>query len=122
MSKSVTKPMSERAARAEAKRIVELALAKHGTPRKSGEFVEVIDEIEREAYKWRMKAGFAIMIFNSAAPWSMAKKSAFVEAERETTRRIYAHLEPHVEALKAGFREAVAVWYKRYGHRKTRTA
>lgn len=114
------KPMSERAAKAEAKRIVELALSEHGVPKKSDDFVEVIDTIEREAYKWRVKAGMAIMIFRSGAPWSMAKKTAFVEAERETTRRIYAHLEPHIEGFKLGFREAVAVWYKKYGHRTSR--
>lgn len=41
------KSMSHRAAKAEAKRIVEVAIAKHGTPRKSDDFVKVID-IDRD--------------------------------------------------------------------------
>lgn len=114
------KPMSERKAKAEAKRIEAVALAKHGIPRKSGEFVEVIETMEKEAYKWRMMAATAIMIYRSSAPWSMAKKAAFVETERETTYRILAHLEPIIEGYKLGFREAVAVWYKKYGHRKSK--
>ena len=115
------KSMSHRAAKAEAKRIVEVAIAKHGTPRKSDDFVKVIDTIEKEAYKWRMMAAMAIMIYHTRDPrWTDKRKAAFVLAERETTHRIYEHLEPMIEEFKLGFREAVATWFKKYGHRKSR--
>ena len=117
------KPMSERKARAEAKRIEALALAKHGVPRKSGEFVEVIETMEREGYKWRMMAATALMIYGPGGPgakWSEKKKAAFVMAERETTYRILSYLEEIIEGYKLGFREAVAEWYRKYGHRKPR--
>jgi hypothetical protein len=117
------KPMSYRAARAEAKRIVDLAIAKHGEPVKSDDFVEVIDTIEKEAYKWRMMAAMAIMIYHTRDPrWTDKRKAAFVLSERETTSRIYAELEPMIEELKLGFREAVAKWFAKYGHRKSRRA
>ena len=117
------KPMSERKARAEAKRIEAIAIAKHGVPRKSGEFVEVIETMEREGYKWRMMAATALMIYGPGGPdtkWSEKKKAAFVMAERETTYRILGYLEEIIEGYKLGFREAVAEWYKKYGHRKPR--
>ena len=115
------KPMSYRAAKAEAKRIVEMALAEHGTPRKSDDFVKVIDTIEKEAYKWRMKAALAIMIYRvDDTRWMHKRKAAFVETERKTTYRIYDELEPMIEELKLGFREAVARWYSKYGHRTSR--
>lgn len=117
------KPMSERKAKAEAKRIEAIALAKHGVPRKSGEFVEVIETMEREGYKWRMMAATAIMIYGPGGPgtrWSEKKKAEFVMTERETTYRILGYLEEIIEGYKLGFREAVAEWYKKYGHRKPR--
>lgn len=115
------KPMSYRSAKAEAKRIVEVAIAKHGTPRKSDDFVKVIDTIEKESYKWRMMAAMAIMIYHTRDPrWTDKRKAAFVLSERETTSRILAELEPMIEEFKLGFREAVATWYAKYGHRKSR--
>lgn len=112
--------MSYRAARAEAKRIVALAIETHGEPKKSDDYVEVIDTIEKEAYKWRMTAAMAIMIYHTRDPrWTDKRKAAFVLAERETTSRILAELEPMVEELKLGFRTAVATWYAKYGHRKS---
>ena len=115
------KSMSYRAARTEAKRIVEAAIAKHGVPRKSDDYVKVIDTIEKEAYSWRMKAAMAIMIYHTRDPrWTDKRKADFVLSERETTSRIYAELEPMIEELKAGFREAVATWHAKYGHRKSR--
>lgn len=115
------KPMSERKAKAEAKRIEAVALAKHGVPRKSGEFVEVIETMEREGYKWRMMAATAIMIYSTRDPrWTEKRKAAFVITERETTSRILSYLEEIIEGYKLGFREAVAEWYRKYGHRKPR--
>lgn len=115
--------MSYRAARAEAKRIVALAIETHGEPKKSDDFVKVIDTIEKEAYKWRMMAATAIMIYSTRDPrWTNKRKAAFVLSERETTSRILGELEPMVEELKLGFREAVATWYAKYGHRKSRRA
>jgi len=110
--------ISHKAAKAEAKRIVEVALAKHGTPKKSDDFAEIIRTIENEAYKWRMVAATAIYIYHPGGPkWPEWKKAEYVEAERETTRRIYAHLEPMIEKFKLGFREAVAEWNERYNRR-----
>jgi uncharacterized protein YozE (UPF0346 family) len=44
------KVISQRAAKAEAKRIVELALAQHGEPKKSADFSKIVDTIKEEAY------------------------------------------------------------------------
>lgn len=110
--------MSYKAAKAEAKRIVEVALAKHGTPKKSDDFAEIIVTIEKEAYKWRWMAALAIYIYGPGGPkWPDWKKAAYVEAERETTRRIYAELEPMIEEFKYGFRKAVAEWNEKYNRR-----
>ena len=113
--------ISHKAAKVEAKRIVEVALSKHGTPKKSDDFAEIIVTIEKEAYKWRMMAATALYIYHPEGPkWSEGKKAAYVEAARETTRRIYAELEPMIEEFKLGFREAVARWNEKYNRRHSR--
>ena len=109
------KVISQRAAKAEAKRIVELALAKHGEPKKSVDFSKIVDTIKEEAYVWNMAAASAMMVYGPGGPkWSESKKTAYVESARESMYRLYDYLTPHIDFYKDGFQAAVAEWARKH--------
>jgi uncharacterized protein YozE (UPF0346 family) len=109
------KVISQRAAKAEAKRIVELALAQHGEPKKSADFSKIVDTIKKEAYVWNMAAASAMMVYGPGGPkWPEAKKTAYVESARESMYRLYDYLTPHIDFYKDGFQAAVAEWARKH--------
>ncbi len=114
------KPLiSERKAKAEAKRIHELAVAKHtkhGEVRTRKEIVAVVGEMEdgSEIEAWRMASAAAIMVYGPRGPkWSAARKAEYVEKARAATRLVHYHLHSYIEEYKARFVASAAEWARK---------
>jgi hypothetical protein len=111
--------ISERKAKAEAKRIHELAVAKHtkhGEVRTRKEIVAVVSEMEegREIEAWRMASAAAIMVYWPSGPkWSAKKKAEYVEKARAATRLVHYYLHPYIEEYKAKFVASAAEWARK---------
>lgn len=111
--------ITERKAKAEAKRIHDLAVAKHtkhGEVRTRKEIVDVVSEMEdgQEIEAWRMASASAIMIYGPSGPkWSAEKKEEYVHKARAATRLVQYYLHAYIQEYKDKFVASAAEWARK---------